>query len=230
MLEGGRPGCARHPRGQRQRQPQQQQRAIRGMAGWVRLQGTLQVRPCKLGRALLVCAVLRTRQDRGWASCPTRTRHASGPCRGHPRNRTHPAFDRFPVASRSTHAWMNLHRNRICRQLNEEHPRVAWIYVSTKVDTYQQQPNSSGKLSKAGRCRIAGCQPHGCGCQAPRDGFTASPQSDTAPPSHRMPAVADEVEVEVAGQRPALPPLRVQGAALPQNPTCADASGLRTAS
>ncbi|CRD49312.1 hypothetical protein BN126320067 [Stenotrophomonas maltophilia] len=37
------------------------------------------------------------------------------------------------------------------------------------------------------------------------DGFTASPQSDTAPPSHGKPAVA----FEVAGQRPALP--QVQG-------------------
>ena len=40
--------------------------------------------PCKLGRRLLVCAVLRTRQDRGWASCPTRPRHASGPCGSRP--------------------------------------------------------------------------------------------------------------------------------------------------
>jgi len=37
------------------------------------------------------------------------------------------------------HAWMNLHRNRIFRQLNEEHPSMAWIYVSTKVDTHQEQ-------------------------------------------------------------------------------------------
>jgi hypothetical protein len=28
----------------------------------------------------------------------------------------------------------------IFRYWIEEHPRVAWIYVSTKVDTYQQQP------------------------------------------------------------------------------------------
>ena len=45
------------------------------------MQDTLQVRPCKLDGALLVCAVLRTRQDRGWASCPTRPRHASRPWR-----------------------------------------------------------------------------------------------------------------------------------------------------
>ncbi|PWQ84448.1 hypothetical protein DKY64_17985 [Stenotrophomonas maltophilia] len=56
-----------------------------------------------------------------------------------------------------------------------------------------------------GRCRSAGCQPHGCGCQAYRDVLAASPHSGTGPPSHGKPAFA----VEVAGQRPALP--RVQG-------------------
>jgi hypothetical protein len=34
---------------------------------------------------------------------------------------------------------MNLHRNRIFRIEFEEHPRMAWIYVSTKVDTHQQR-------------------------------------------------------------------------------------------
>ncbi|OWB46941.1 hypothetical protein B7H27_08485 [Stenotrophomonas maltophilia] len=34
------------------RQDQHQKLAIRGMAGWVRLRGTLQVRPCKLGRRI----------------------------------------------------------------------------------------------------------------------------------------------------------------------------------
>ncbi|PJL39127.1 hypothetical protein B9Y78_09145 [Stenotrophomonas maltophilia] len=107
------------------RQPQQQRQKLGscGLAGWVRLRGgaaspppgpgpaaggcafgrlrssasqAKRPHPCKLGRRLLVCAVLRTRQDRGWASCPTRPRHASGPCGSRPRNRTHPAFDRFP--------------------------------------------------------------------------------------------------------------------------------------
>ncbi len=65
--------------------------------------------PWGLGRGLLVCAVLRTRQDRGWASCPTRPRHASGPCGSHPLNRTHPAFDSFPrSAVDPRHAWMNV--------------------------------------------------------------------------------------------------------------------------
>jgi hypothetical protein len=34
---------------------------------------------------------------------------------------------------------MNFDGNRIFRYWIEEHPRMAWIYVSTKVDTYQQQ-------------------------------------------------------------------------------------------
>ncbi len=38
---------------------------------------------------------------------------------------------------------------------------MAWIYVSTKVDTHQQQrestpTNSGGKLSEAGRGQMAG--------------------------------------------------------------------------
>ncbi len=52
-------------------------RAGRGRGGW---RGTPQVRPCRLVRRLLAYAILRTRQDLGWASCPTRPTHASGPC------------------------------------------------------------------------------------------------------------------------------------------------------
>jgi len=63
--------------------------------------------------------------------------------------------------------------------------------VSTKVDTYQQLrgttatvTNSRVNLSKVGRCRSAGCQPHGCGCQAYTDVLAAAPHSDTVPPTH----------------------------------------------
>ncbi|PII15654.1 hypothetical protein CR920_07510 [Stenotrophomonas indicatrix] len=38
--------------GQQQQQRQRQRLVSCGMAGWVRLRGTLQVRPCKLGRAI----------------------------------------------------------------------------------------------------------------------------------------------------------------------------------
>ncbi|RTQ87030.1 hypothetical protein EKL94_16415 [Stenotrophomonas maltophilia] len=44
------PAAGRQP--QQQQQQQGQQRVSCGMAGWVRLRGTLQVRPCKLGRAI----------------------------------------------------------------------------------------------------------------------------------------------------------------------------------
>jgi len=47
-----RQGCALHLPNQRQRQRQRQKLAFRGMAGWVRWQGTAQVRPCSLGRAI----------------------------------------------------------------------------------------------------------------------------------------------------------------------------------
>ncbi|QGL62501.1 hypothetical protein FEO87_04230 [Stenotrophomonas maltophilia] len=57
-------------------------------------------------------------------------------------------------------AWIKSNRNRISRQLIEEHPRMAWIYVSTKIDTHQQRgsppANSRGKLSEAGRGQMAG--------------------------------------------------------------------------
>jgi len=97
------------------------------------------------------------------------------PCRGHPRNRTHPAFDSF---RRSVgilvgvdlgrhvdprHAWMlfdelpkysistNLiHARRgwmflpISKSSIGFHPCMAWIHVSTKVDTYQQRKSVEG--------------------------------------------------------------------------------------
>ena len=53
---------------------------------------------------------------------------------------------------------MNLHRNRIFRQLNEEHPRMAWIYVSTKVDTHQEQAVAFQQIAET--CRRRG----GSGC------------------------------------------------------------------
>ena len=45
--------------------------------------GRSRIHACLVSR-LLVCAVLRTRQDRGWGSCPTRRTHASDPWRSTP--------------------------------------------------------------------------------------------------------------------------------------------------
>ncbi|VEE50558.1 Uncharacterised protein [Stenotrophomonas maltophilia] len=74
-------------------------------------------------------------------------------------------------------------------------------------------------LSEVGRCRSAGCQPHGCGCQAYKDVLAASPHSDTAPPSHGMPLWLWPL--------PLLLPLQVQGAALPKHPHSATCSTCR---
>ena len=77
--------------------------------------------------------------------------------------------------------------------------------------------NSDRNLSEVGRCRSAGCPRHGCRGQAPRDGFTASPHSDTAPPSHGMPLslLLSLLLLLLLRLLLSLWPLRVQGAALP---------------
>jgi hypothetical protein len=74
---------------------------------------------------------------------------------------------------------------------------MAWIYVSTKVDSYQQQPNSRGKLSEAGWVRLRGRERHGWRDRAYRDVFTASPATGPAPPSLSSPAFDVDVDVGV---------------------------------
>ena len=75
---------------------------------------------------------------------------------------------------------------------------IRWKSIHAWRGSTGTNPTVVGNLSKAGRCRIAGCPRHGCRGQAPKDGFTASPKPDTAPPSHGMPAVAFAVAVAVA--------------------------------
>ncbi len=106
------------------------------------------------------------------------------PCRGHPRNRTHPAFDRFPRSVDPRHAWMNL-----CRISKS---------IGGQIRFPKENGSDTGKLSKVGRCRIAGCPRHGCRGQAPMDGFTASPQSDTAPPNPQKTRAALALALAVA--------------------------------
>ncbi|WP_295368254.1 hypothetical protein, partial [uncultured Stenotrophomonas sp.] len=51
------------------------------------------------------------------------------PCRGHSRNRTHPAFDRFlRSAVDPRHAWMLFDELSECSIPMVIHPRMAWIY------------------------------------------------------------------------------------------------------
>ncbi len=154
------------------------------------------------------------------------------PCRGHSRNRTHPAFDRIlqPDPPRLRQIYRTHPAFDSFRDLSERrtalvgvdlgrHGRstpcvdalrsiVEMFELDGDSSTHGVDPSDRGNLSEVGRCRSAGCQPHGCGCQAYMDVLAASPHSDTAPPSHGMPAFA--VAGEVAGQRPALPGCRAQ--------------------
>ncbi|MBA0383917.1 hypothetical protein D7Y34_09395 [Stenotrophomonas maltophilia] len=103
------------------------------------------------------------------------------PCRGHSRNRTHPAFDSFLrpacISVEPSHARLLFDQFPKYSISMEIHPRMAWIYW----------PPATGQLSKAGHCGFAGCEPHGCGDQAPMDGFTAAPQAHSALPFPRKP-------------------------------------------
>ncbi|CAM4416819.1 hypothetical protein STLA111740_17455 [Stenotrophomonas lactitubi] len=146
---------------------------FRGLAGRCRSAGAPQVRPCRLGSRLLVCALLRTRQDRGWA--------------GRPALRHRPTSDRFPLL------WVGVDLGRHGRST----PCVDALRSILEIFDFDRDSSThgvdllaTGKLSKAGHCGFAGCEPHGCGDQASMDGFTAPPQTHSAPPSHGMHAVA----------------------------------------
>ena len=166
------------------------------MVGRCRIAGTPQVRPCRLGRGIHAAAT--------------------------PQSDTAPPLTDLRDLVDPRHAWMNVHRNRIFRKLIEKHPRMAWIYVSTKVDTYQPQrgrhppragnaiPTDRGNLSKAGWVRLRGRERHGWRDRAYMDVLAASPATGPTPPPHRKPALASAVAVAVAsagaGRSPADPP------------------------
>ncbi len=157
--------------------------------------------PWGLGRGLLVCAVLRTRQDRGGASCPTRPRYTSAHAADTPATGPTPPSTVFrDLSARGV-------RSVFRRKTDLTPDRFRYLTdVSTKVDTYQQPPESV----EGGALWVGGCEPHGCGDQAPMDGFTASPQTHSAPPSHGMHAIAVALALASA----------VQGAALPNPLKC----------
>jgi hypothetical protein len=131
------------------------------------------------------------------------------------------------------HAWILFNPNSKYSKYSlsiEIRPRMAWIYQTpgncqrwggvglrgVRGMGPRHASGGLGRMPNPGLAVCAGQRTRASRGQAPKDGFTASPLSDTAPPSHRMPAVA--VASEVAGQRPALPRRQVQGAALPKNP------------
>ena len=83
-----------------------------------------------------------------------------------------PTFDRFRVLL----VGVDLGRHTLSVIENQNGVRSVFL---RKTDL-TAIPTDRGNLSKAGRCRSVGCQPHGCGCQASMEGFTASPHSGTA--------------------------------------------------
>jgi hypothetical protein len=129
--------------------------------------------PCKLGRALLVCAVLRTRQDPGWASCPTRPRHASGPSRSRPRKLTHPAFDSVPRSVGTAFcAAAGRCRPRSTHCLKNQFLLLIFLLIF---------PRCAGNRPWPGGWVGWGREPHGCGDRAYMDVLAASPSQLTLP-------------------------------------------------
>ncbi|KKF89990.1 hypothetical protein XY58_00920 [Stenotrophomonas maltophilia] len=84
--------------------------------------------------------------------------------------------------------------------------------VAEQRDPTPDSPTDRSKLSKAGWIRLRGREPHGCGDRAYMDVLAASPAIGPTPPSHGSPAF----DVDLAGQRPALP--RVPGGSPAQAP------------
>ncbi len=139
LREGGLQGCALHPQRQRQqpKQQQQRQRAIRGMAGWVRLRGPLQVRPCKLGR--------RIHAAHAPATGPPRLRQFSAICW----NDVLPRWVSTLVDTVDPrHAWMTHSISDRCVDQGRHLPTAARNKAAVA--------NSRVNLSKVGRCGWAG--------------------------------------------------------------------------
>ncbi len=124
------------------------------------------------------------------------------------------AFGRPPEFKKAEHRLGSTETN---------HPRMAWIYcvdqgrhppraehIRSEVEFRGHRPTVEG-----GALWACGCEPHGCGDQAPVDGFTASPQAHSAPPPLRKPALDLDVAPAGAGQQPCK-----------ENPTLSTGAGL----
>ncbi len=187
-------------------EPQQQQKPVScGEAGWVRLRGSLQVRPCKLGRR--IHAVTPPEPD------PPRLRQISAIC-----SRSTPCVDQ------------SLSDNEINRdQIRFPTENGSDPMTSRDSRTY---PTVTRKLSGVGRCGQAGPFGHGWRHRAPMGegallakhcfasarthsrqrlgrsgGLRRVLPAHTAPPNQQKTraALALALALAVAGQRPALP-------------------------
>ncbi len=121
------------------------------------------------------------------------------PCRGHPRNRTHPAFDRFPRSVDPRHAWMNLCRITKSIGVRSVFQRKTDLTPGPHVVPGSVQP-SPGNCQRRGGVGWQDRWRHGWRHRAPSDGFTACP-----PPcqTSRKPEPLWLWLWVVAGQRPA---------------------------
>ncbi len=189
---------------------QRQQRGSCGMAGWVRLRGTLQVRPCKLGRAI------------HGAHAP-----ATGP--------TPPSTDLRNLSEwhdlllvgvdlgrhvDPRHAWMRFvqlskYSISISIEMDPRSPAICrrWGVVGLRGVRGMGPRHASGGLGRTpnpGLAVCAGQRTRASGGPAFMDGFTASPQSDTAPLNPQITQSRLLLRLLLL-----LRPLRVPGAARP---------------
>ncbi|MDF2482352.1 MAG: hypothetical protein K0R79_2709, partial [Stenotrophomonas indicatrix] len=145
-----------------------------------------------------------------------------------PHSDTAPPLTDFRDLVDPRHAWMNLHRNRIFRYWIEEHPRMAWIYVSTKVDTYQSRKpfrQIAEICRRRGGSGCGGVRGMDAAAKPPGMGLRRPPQSD--PP--RLPTECTLLLLlllwlvpwprQVQGCKPCRTPLNVGVSAAPASPT-----------
>jgi hypothetical protein len=134
-----------------------------------------------LDGALLVCAVLRTRQDRGWASCPTRPRCASGPWRQRSCKPTPPHLRQIAAPHRCW--WVST--------LVDTHPRHAWMRAKRPAFDFDFfflifRGGRTRKLSKAGRGGFAGVSAPWMARLSPQGRVHGVPREPTPPGQARL--------------------------------------------
>ncbi len=176
-----------------------------GLAGRVDSLGPLQVRPCKLGRRLLVCTVLHTARP-GLGIRPNPPEACLGPMRHAPSQPTRPATDSF----------LRRHRRKRKKKIRAKaaataarcglgsdpfsegkriRPLLDFRYL---IHAWRGSTAVTGKLSEAGRAD--GGTVHGMDAVAEPTGtyLRRVPPSAPSPPDQQKSRAAFEVVVAVA--------------------------------
>ncbi len=170
-------------------------------------------------RARLDLGLGRAGGDGGGAVNPSVGAWPRHPCRGHPVIPARPASDTFrrfrpprkekeeQEQRQKLHSgWLPAGPTPYPLRSDRSPPRMAWIY---RVDQGRHLPTVTGRLSKAGRCGLAGPLAPWMAPSSPRDGFTACPANPHRPAQH-----AETQSRFGFGPWLWLRPLRVQGATL----------------